>query len=266
MSGPSFSITALANTALGYFAHLNNLSIQNNLRGETSKWLVANYGTWKTLVEHDPQVGGTTWLHLAYAECIRGVLTGSDGNGAGLSASWRFLNKAWSIDKGLWTEATGHGSPATIRAAYHTVMAFESAKPRSNLLLPRNLSSPGLPDSQPELRPTPPEFRLVNVNGGYTVAGTHGERLPRVVMPPEAQNILRIIASAGRPMSAAELAQLTRKKPNSITKNILEVNSRFLQITNGAVEKLIQATRITDGGRTYYGYCLSVLFDPDNDE
>ncbi len=133
--------TAIANTSLAYYRLLTNRVDYLDQQKTAADWLLAERKRWFRTTSNDPQEAQTAWEHLDYAECLRGVAAGRSDAWPQLRTSWAFLLRQWSDQNLLWAEPKGN---ETIRAAYHTVMAFETVLPTSRLIVPAAAAHPAL--------------------------------------------------------------------------------------------------------------------------
>ena len=98
---------------------------------EAADWLLRNHDRWEAFVEDDKDVQGTAWEHLAYALGAQAVLrAGASPHDQRLARSWRLMDGLWDDEAGLWNEPGASGKRATVRAAFHTVCAYEEARAR----------------------------------------------------------------------------------------------------------------------------------------
>lgn len=98
---------------------------------EAADWLLRNHHRWETFVEDDKDVQGTAWEHMAYSLGVQAVLrAGANPHDQRLTRSWRLMNELWDAEAELWNEPGASGKRATIRAAFHTVCAYEEARAR----------------------------------------------------------------------------------------------------------------------------------------
>ena len=96
---------------------------------EAADWLLRNHQRWETFVEDDKDVQGTAWEHMAYALGAQAVLrAGGNSHDQRLARSWRLMYDLWDTEARLWNEPGASGKRATIRAAFHTVCAYEEAR------------------------------------------------------------------------------------------------------------------------------------------
>jgi hypothetical protein len=81
---------------------------------------------------------------MAYALGVQAVLrAGGNPHDQRLARSWRLMNDLWDTEAGLWNEPGASGKRATIRAAFHTVSAFEEARARVAQLGMTEETAPG---------------------------------------------------------------------------------------------------------------------------
>ena len=192
-----------------------------------------NYDEWRTRTSRDQFEESTDWVHLDYAECIRGVLAGVDDARGLLKRSWTFLTRHWSDEERLWYEPASHIGNGTIRAAYHTVMAFESADEGSVLLTPAPLQKSH----------TNPLGHLVRVyvdrrrGNGLIIEGS--ETTVPVRLPTALFQLA--VALTDRPTGGAqsELASVLGIHPTSIPTYVSRLNQRIVAGTRGQVCDII---------------------------
>jgi hypothetical protein len=98
---------------------------------EAADWLLRNHRGWETFVEDDKDVQGTAWEHMAYSLGVQAVLrAGGNPHDQRLARSWRLMSDLWDDEAGLWNEPGASGKRATVRAAFHSVCAYEEARAR----------------------------------------------------------------------------------------------------------------------------------------
>lgn len=222
----SLSKSAIANTALGYYRLINDRSEFRARQKKASAWLSDNYSRWMRETSSDDQEASTDWSHLDYAECVRGLSAGRDDTWTFLKRSWTFMLGLWSKRDQLWTEPKGN---ATIPAAYHTVMAFESVLRRSQVVIPPQVG-------------TDPFGNLVRVDldgSGLMLEGS--ERTTVIHLSPSLDKILRVVIAAPVGLSGREIAELAGQNANVISGYVGRVNNAIREKSGGAVSDFIQA-------------------------
>ncbi len=239
---PSPTKTALATVALGYLAHISNSSEIDSARQDGGRWLLTNLRSWDGRTEEDTDEQGTHWIHLAYAECVRGVLAGFQESPRQLKPVFDRLVRGWSEKERLWTEPGMPEGKATIRAAYHTVMAFESARSTTQLLVPRPLpQTSGSPLGE-----------LTGVSVSPEVVVLHGTTSHAdLTLTPGPMRTLQALVSHGGKASTLELSQTSGKRTNSIYQDIKLINERAASASYGGVANLIRSERSADGTYSY---------------
>ena len=81
---------------------------------------------WKRWVEHDPEVPGTDWIHLANAMAPDAcIVSGVHESEAEIKSSLEELRQSWSNKHSFWVEL---GGKPTIRAAFHISHCFQAAQ------------------------------------------------------------------------------------------------------------------------------------------
>lgn len=132
---------------------------------EAADWLLRNHHRWETFVEDDKDVQGTAWEHMAYALGVQAVLrAGVNPYDQRLARSWRLMSDLWDgSETGLWNEPGASGRRATVRAAFHTVCAYEEARARVAQLGMAEETAPG-----PGMAARPPRLRRRHAHAGAT--------------------------------------------------------------------------------------------------
>lgn len=238
--------TALATTALGYFARVRQSEQLDVARRRGGAWLMANYEAWRSKTSRDQLEQSTDWVHLDYAECVRGVLAGTEDGSRQLSRSWNFMTKQWSDEERLWYEPASDIGNVTIRAAYHTVMAFESAKASSTLLQPAPLSGPQI-EAIGAIR----RIRIEE-QPTQTVMVIEGTKSTARVRTTTAQHRL-IAALEAHPegLSSEALAKALKIGVGSVPMYVSRLNNTVMASTRGQVRKLVAARRLPGGHAVY---------------
>ncbi|WP_169583349.1 MULTISPECIES: hypothetical protein [Microbacterium] len=222
--------TALATMSLGYLAHLSANPEITHAREDGGRWLMANMRAWDGRTEEDVDEKGTHWVHMAYAECVRGVLAGYPEPPRQLKSVFDRLSRRWSVDERLWTEPGKPEGKATIRAAYHTVMAFEAARPDSVLVAPKPLPAP----EEPRLG----QIRGIRINERtIEVLGTkaHAE----MALSPGPMVTLLALHQMGGRATTQELADATGKQVSSIHQDVKLINSSAVTASFDAVPHVV---------------------------
>lgn len=103
----------------------------SQVAAEAADWLLRNHHRWEAFVEDDKDVQGTAWEHMAYSLGAQAVLrAGANPHDQRLARSWRLMSDLWDDEAGLWNEPGASGARATVRAAFHSVCAYEEARAR----------------------------------------------------------------------------------------------------------------------------------------
>jgi hypothetical protein len=217
-----------------------------------SGWLARNHHRWESFVEDDKDVQGTAWEHMAYALGVQAVLR-ADGDpyDQRLSRAWQLMNDLWDDEADLWGEPGASGRRATIRAAFHTVCAYEEAKTRlaATSLAEGNQAGSragnGVGD-EPEIA------RLVAVEPmrAQILVSFGGTPVPCAV-PERVLALAAILAGAGPgAMTVADIATAMYVAPSSVAKYVQRLNRAVSDALGGADAKLVVACR-TPGGSGY---------------
>jgi len=237
--------TSLSVMALAYYSYLRRDPKIDHARAEGARWLIEHQDYWLRRTEDDTDEQGTHWVHLAYAECVRGVVAGFTEVPTQLSRSWKVMQKLWSDDEFLWVEPSLTVGKATIRAAYHTVMAFESAKDNSRLLLPPKLAS-----NEPDSLGTLQRLELdPNRNGTIVVVAANGSTV--LELPPALLKTATAFIRHGNDSTTAQLADTAGQKPNSVHQYIGRINKRIVGGTRGRVDGEIRSRPLPNGQWAY---------------
>jgi hypothetical protein len=237
--------TALATTALGYYALIQDSQEIAEARRRGGSWLMNNYSSWSKATSTDRRERSTYWVHLDYAECVRGVMAGTDGGRARLKSSWQFLVGRWSPDLALWSEPAADDGNVTIRAAYHTVMAFESAKDSSALLRPAPLEA-----AKGQAFGSFVGIRIDESRGGrLLVEGT--EATFPVSLTGRQHDLVLAVLDRPDGISAEELGEKLGVGAASVPMYMSRINARISAASAGRLQRVFIAHRLA-GGRSVY--------------
>lgn len=222
--------TAISNTGLGYYRLLPEIPDYRERQRRASGWLLANYSKWLSAKSDDPQEAQTSWEHLDYAEVPRGIASGRDGAWPDLERSWKFMLRQWSEPELLWSEPSVGTGNVTVRAAYHTVMAFESALPRTRVTVP------------PPIGPAPfGALKSVEASssarGKFVMAGSEGSLV--VELSETMDELLRVLLDHPDGISAKDLAANTGKDVRVISGYVGRLNAAIQKATAGVVTKVV---------------------------
>lgn len=241
--------TALAITSLGYaqrFATNDELrSTLDKARRHGAGWLVQQINAWSDAVEDDGYVLGTTWRHLSYAECMRGVVDGFESPPEALQANWKSLVRRWSESFNFWLQPGNPDGVPTIPATHHTVMAFESLqRDRSSLIQP----APLLPS--PNQDPVITEIKIPTTD--TLVIRVSGIVDPFQVRLTERQHQLASLLLANeRGTSASHLANTMGIVTNSVPQYVRRLNGAVSAASRGQIGRMVMVERITNGETRY---------------
>lgn len=236
----SLAVAALAQSTEVLERSATKLAVQ---RGH--EWLIANYDSWRSTTSRDRLEKSTDWVHLDYAECVRGALVSADiDEKSALRKSWKFLTDLWSDEEGLWYEPATDEGNVTIRAAYHTVVAFESARPGSALQLPRrqHFGEGGARERR---------LRSLGVDSGRLSIGIGGRVLSAPVASQIASTAAAIQLGAGV-ASSESIAKAIGVKPDSVPVYVKRLNEAIGRATSGQYSQAVRSRRLTGGSAEYY--------------
>lgn len=208
-------------------------------------WLMANYDSWRSGNSRDGLEKSTDWVHLDYSECLRGALVSADLDAwSGLSKSWRYLLRHWSTEEGLWYEPATDIGNVTIRAAYHTVVAFESALETSSLQLPtrRYLGRTGQEVARLTAVRAEGGKLLVEVSDGSFFVPVSDQLLLA------AQAILR----GGDDAGSSQIASVLGIGGSSVPVYVTRLNEAIGRASGGKYAQAVRSKRLAGGAATYY--------------
>lgn len=235
--------TAVAATALGYFRLLTRDPRVDEARRSAAEWLLEKDVRWRTKREQDDQELGSSWEFLAYAECLRPVVSLGEEATVQVRRSWNFLVRLWSEEQQLWAEPSGSGlGNATIRAAFHTVMAFESAIPTSAVLTPPEIPPRGFG-----------QLTVVRESGGaaYEIEGTDGGFTLSLDRAPKLQQLLEAILRERSGIDSSRLARTLGVSTSSIAVYKSRLNDKAAAQSRGQLRELVRARQVASHDFVY---------------
>ncbi|WP_022907111.1 hypothetical protein [Curtobacterium sp. B18] len=226
----------MAATALGYFRLLTRDPRVDEARRIAAEWLLERDVRWRTKREQDDQELGSSWEFLAYAECLRPVVSLGEEATAQVRRSWKFLVKLWSEEQQLWAEPSGAGlGNATIRAAFHTVMAFESAISTSAVLTPPEIPPRGF-------------GQLTTIRGSgvaaYEIEGTDGGFTLSLDQAPQLQQLLEAILRERSGIDSSRLARLLGVSKSSVAVYKSRLNDKAALQSRGQLRELVRSRQV----------------------
>lgn len=138
------AITAIATTALGQYRRVNDSNLLRLSQRRAAEWLMLEAPRWQRKMSSERSEKSTVWEYLDYAEVPRAIAGTMSGSWERLKQTWIYLLNRWvdqdvEGDVFLWAEPKSGKGSVTVRAAYHTVMALETALGDSRLLLPKQV-------------------------------------------------------------------------------------------------------------------------------
>lgn len=203
-------------------------------------WLEDAVQQWATYIEPDVDVPGTAWMHLAYAQCLRGVGTSPYFSPQLVRRRLRYLQSRWNEEHSLWTEPPG-GLP-TIRCAYHTVWAHETFARQSQLHFPDGRANPTIDGTTHNATP---------------------DLLSLLTSAPLSTRESRLISLLSEgPRTTAALASTFNLAQNSIPKIVARLNDKcnahLAKQSNRSASELIISQRDRDvTGTVFYVWRVS---------
>ncbi|MFJ2744819.1 hypothetical protein ACIO3O_34760 [Streptomyces sp. NPDC087440] len=210
---------------------------------EAGKWLLHNHHRWETFVEDDKDVQGTAWEHMAYALCTQAAIrAGGNPRDPRLAKAWTLMNDLWDPTARLWNEPGASGKRATIRAAYYTVSAYESAVRRLALV---GLSDSGAEDvSEPSVEMV---IEQVELGPGRTVRITArgGSGAAVCELTERLFDLVQVIFDAPADGLATErIAAVLYVAPSSVPKYVQRLNQAISAGFGGAPARLLLAATV----------------------
>jgi hypothetical protein len=224
--------TAIATTALSYYRMVHDSADLTSRLDASSNWLLSTSSAWLKAVSGDPQESGSDWQHLNYAECARAVASAKLDADKLLESSWNFMLGCWrearnDTEISLWREPK---SNVTIRAAYHTVMAFETVLQRSTLIVPRPIGAV-----------LAEVLRLESLgDGSYSIS--IGSRSWNITLrnAPARDALLQELLAVSEGVSLSELARRMEKSPDVVSEYRSRLNASVREQTLGKIPEIIE--------------------------
>lgn len=219
---------------------------------EAGRWLLRNHHRWETFVEDDKDVQGTAWEHMTYALCAQAaVRAGTSPRDPRLARAWRLMNDLWDPEAALWNEPGASGRRSTIRAAYHTVSAYEEAM--------RRLTRLSLDDDLPSEASEASAERIVE----HVVLGSHhrvllsasdSEEQVVCALSERLFDLVRVLYDAPQDgLTTERIAGALHVAPSSVPKYVQRLNQATAAAFGGAPARLLLTATINGAG----GYRLA---------
>ena len=225
---------------------------------EAADWLLRNHHRWETFVEDDKDVQGTAWEHMAYALGVQAVLrAGGKPGDQRLARSWRLMDDLWDAEAGQWNEPGASGKRATIRAAYHTVCAYEEARARMAQLGMAEEATAGpvlaAADSAAHMEAV---SVMLDASRLEVVVSTR-EASAACPLPGRLFAIVVALHRAPGGLAVSEIAAVLHVAPSSVAKYVQRLNQAVSAAFGGAGVRLVVPWPPGKGS----GYALAVPAD-----
>jgi hypothetical protein len=207
---------------------------------EAADWLLRNHPRWETFVEDDKDVQGTAWEHMAYSLGAQAVLrAGASPHDPRLARSWRLMSDLWDGEAGLWNEPGASGARATIRAAFHTVCAYEEARARiaqigmaeEAAVSPVLAAGPGTAQMEPQSVELLAGQRALRVSTRDAVA--------TCPLPEKLLAFAVALHQAPGGLAVSEIAAALHLSPSSVAKYVQRLNLAVSGAFGGAGVRLV---------------------------
>lgn len=212
-------------------------------------WLCSNVARWERYIEHDPDITGTIWVHLAYAQALEALATIGRGLDSRLTPAWEAVRKSWNQQERSWCEVKDP-PVATVRSDYWSVRALEALLLREGASGARELGQ-RMDSGPPETRA--PKHDLVSRDLDQFSLRSRADRteIPLRLTRRQA-DLMRALVLGGaqdKPLQADELAGALHIAANSLGQYIRRLNEA---ISNHVPDLIL----IVSGRRN--GYRLNV--------
>lgn len=207
---------------------------------EAADWLLRNHQRWETFVEDDKDVQGTAWEHMAYALGVQAVLrAGGSPHDQRLARSWRLMNDLWDAEAGLWNEPGASGKRATIRAAFHTVCAYEEARSRVTQLgmTEETAAGSGLAAGADTAHMEPVSAELITSRLELVVSTR--EASAACSLPERLFAFAAVLHRSPGGLAAGDIAAALHVSPSSVAKYVQRLNQAVSAAFGGAGIRLV---------------------------
>jgi hypothetical protein len=207
---------------------------------EATDWLLRNHHRWETFVEDDKDVQGTAWEHMAYALGVQAVLrAGGNPHDQRLARSWRLMNDLWDTEAGLWNEPGASGRRATVRAAFHTVSAYEEARARvAQLGMAEEVAAgSGLATGDGTAHMEPVSVELFS--GRLEVVVSTREASVACPLPERLFAVAALLHRSAGGLAVSEIAAALHVSPSSVAKYVQRLNQAVSAGFGGAGVRLV---------------------------
>lgn len=208
---------------------------------EAADWLLRNHQRWETFVEDDKDVQGTAWENMAYSLGVQAVLrAGGNPHDQRLARSWRLMSDLWDDEAGLWNEPGASGKRATVRAAFHTVCAYEEARARiaqigmAEETAGNPASGTGAGDTA-HMEPQSVEL----IAGRRELKVSTRERSVTCPLPERLFEVALALRRAPGGLSVSEIAAEMHVAPSSVAKYVQRLNQAVSGAFGGAGIRLV---------------------------
>lgn len=138
----------------------------------------------------------------------------------------------------LWAEVRS-GGKVSIRAAYHTVLAFESAADSTTLDLP-----------QPFASAQSGRHVYLDVNDLYAIVDGNS-RISLKYLTDKQVRILRVLAR-GEPVPSEVISEELNILPTSVSVYVSRLNNRVRELSRGTISPLVSTSKNGRGSGTRY--------------
>jgi hypothetical protein len=207
---------------------------------EAADWLLRNHDRWEAFVEDDKDVQGTAWEHLAYALGAQAVLrAGASPHDQRLARSWRLMSGLWDDEAGLWNEPGASGARATIRAAFHTVCAYEEARVRIAQIgmTEETAAGPVTGDGPGAAHLVPQRVKLLAARREIRVSTP--DATATCPLPERLFEVAAALQQAPGGLAVRDLAAALRVSPSSVAKYVQRLNQAVSGAFGGAGVRLV---------------------------
>lgn len=239
--------TAIVTTALGFYRQVEDSKLLQLGQRRAAEWLSLESKLWQRRTSPEPSEMATVWEYLDYAEVPRAIAGTLPGSWERMKPTWTYLLSRWvdqeaGEDVFLWAEPTSGTGVVTIRAAYHTVMAFETVLGYSRLMMPK-LVEPAK------------EGLIIGVQridqSDFRVDTTEGELMVSFEGQLTLANLFAALVNNPRGLDKEELGSVLGIKPDSVATYI----GRAVRLVNvessGVLVRFVDSGRLPDGREGY---------------
>lgn len=207
---------------------------------EAAGWLLRSHHRWATFVEDDKDVQGTAWEHMAYAMGVQAALrAGANPHDQRLARSWRLMSDLWDDEAGLWNEPGASGRRVTVRAAFHTVCAYEEARARVAQIgmAEGTAASLALAEGPTTARTVPQSVELLA--GRRELKVSTRDAVATCPLPERLFTVAAALHRAPDGLAVSEIASVLHGAPSSVAKYVQRLNQAVSGAFGGAGVRLV---------------------------